>query len=206
MGKVSNLNLKAQENLIIAEKEKLVALELKELAKYLLKKARSREKFVEREIKLAQIRQNLVENNKILLENRIRSKEILKFSDDVINHDKNFTDYHEVVAENQLESAKHHKELAKLEENLAKSKILVANSKIRVANVRIKLSKLQLKYAKAIQNNSSEKIMKIKSVYKQEQNELNNLLQELMEKENGVKIIQKDIAKSNSNLSQALIK
>jgi len=206
MEKVSILNLKAKENLIIAAKEKLVALELKKLAKYLLKKARSREKFVEREIKLAQIRQNLVENNKVLLENRVRSKVLLKFSDDVINSEKNFTNYHENVAENQLELAKHHKELAKLEENLAKSKIVLSNSKIQVANIRMKLAKLQLKYAKAIQENSSEKIMKIKSVYKQKQNELSHLLRELMEKESEVHIIQKDMARSNANLSQTLTK
>lgn len=202
MEKISNLNLKAQENLIIAAKEKLVALELKKLAKYLLKKAKSREKFAEREISLAQIRTNLVENNKILSEHRIRSKELLKFSDDEIKNEKNFTTYHENIVENQLESARHHKELAKLEENLAKSKILAANSKIQVANIRIKLSRLQLKYAKVIQKNSSEKIMMIKSVYKQKQNELHHLLQELMEKENNVNIIQKDIAKLQSKLSQ----
>ncbi|MFX1313283.1 MAG: hypothetical protein ACFFHD_11815, partial [Promethearchaeota archaeon] len=84
MEKIFNLNLKAQENLIIAKKEKLVALELKKLAKNLLKKAKSREQFVEKEINLAQIRKKLVDSNEKLLENKIKSREILKFTEDVI--------------------------------------------------------------------------------------------------------------------------
>jgi len=58
--KIFNFNLKANENIIIAEKEKLVALELRKLTKNLLKKVKTREEFVKKETKLAQIRKNLV--------------------------------------------------------------------------------------------------------------------------------------------------
>ncbi|MFX1322829.1 MAG: hypothetical protein ACFFAQ_14425 [Promethearchaeota archaeon] len=201
MEKIFNLNLKAQENLIIAKKEKLVALQLKKLAKSLLKKAKTREMFVEKEIKLALIRKNLVESNDKLLENKIKSKELLKFPEEVITNEKAFINYHEKVAENQLELAKHHKEIATLEEKLAKSKLRLVNSKIYAANIRIKLGKLQLKYVKVVQKNSPEKAMIIKTQYKQKQKDLDHHLKELIEKEMEVKIIQNDIANLKSKFS-----
>ncbi|MFW9829841.1 MAG: hypothetical protein ACFFEY_19895 [Candidatus Thorarchaeota archaeon] len=205
MERIFNVNLKANENIIIAKKEKLVALELKRLAKNLLKKAKTRKAFVEKEIKLAQVRKKLVENNKKVLENKIKSKELLKFPDDDIRNENNFINYHEKAAENQLELAKHHKEIARLEEKLARSKIDVANSKRNAANLRIQLGKLQLKYFITIQKKSHEKATLIRGSYKQKKEVLDNQLRDLNEKEKEVKIIQKDIADLTSKLSHLMI-
>ncbi|MFX1345962.1 MAG: hypothetical protein ACFFAI_12705 [Promethearchaeota archaeon] len=205
MEKILKLNLKANENIIIAEKEKLVALELKKLAKNLLKKVKTREAFVEKEIKLAKIRKELVEKNNKVLENKIKSKEILKFPEEVIKNEKNFINYHEKAAENQLELAKNHKDIAQLEKKLAKSKIELANSKKDAAEKRIKIGKLQLKYLTVIQKKSPEKAMSIKATYKQERKSLDDKLRELNKKEREIKIIQDDIANLTSRLSQAML-
>ncbi|MFX1488941.1 MAG: hypothetical protein ACFFBI_07330 [Promethearchaeota archaeon] len=182
-----------------------MALELKKLAKNLLKKVKSREKFVEKEIKLAQTRKNLVDKNKKLLENKINSKVLLKFSDEAIKKENDFINYHEKVAENQLELAKHHKEIAELEEVLAKRKLILANSKMQAANIRIRLGKLQLKYVRALQKKSPEKIILIKAFYKEEKTALNHYIKELNEKESEVKRIQNEIAILTSKLSHVMI-
>ncbi|MFX1364022.1 MAG: hypothetical protein ACFFCE_14720 [Promethearchaeota archaeon] len=206
MEKIFNLNLKAHENIIIAKKEKLVALELKNLANNLLKKVKSRKKFVEKEIKLAQIRKQLIEKNEKLLQNRIKSKELLKFPEEVINNERDFINYHERVAENQLELAEHHEEIAKVEEKLAKHKLILANSKKHLANVRIKLGKLQLKYIKMIQKNSHKKALILKSLYKRKQVDLNHHLRDVKEKEKEVKELQDTIAILTTKFSQILVK
>ena len=205
MEKIFNLNLKAHENIIIAKKEKAVALELKKLAKNLLKKVRTREAFVDKEITLAEVRKKLVENNKKLLENKIKSKILLKFPEDVIKNERHFIDYHEKVAENQFELAKNHQEIAKLEKELAKSKLILAKSKIHTANIRMNLAKLQLKYVRAVQKKSPKKAIIIKGFYKEEEKVLNHFLKDLNEKESEVKTIQKEIVHLTSTLSQTLI-
>ncbi|MFX1502557.1 MAG: hypothetical protein ACFFDH_16465 [Promethearchaeota archaeon] len=184
----------------------MVALELKKLAIILLKKVKSRMKFVEKEIKLAQIRKELVENNEKLLQNKIKSKELLKFPEEVIRNERDFINYHEKVAENQLELAEHHEEIAKLEERLAKHKIILANSKRHLAEVRIKLGKLQLKYVKMIQKKKHEKALIIKSSYKRKKNELNHHLRDVAEKEKDVKELQNALAILTTKFSQILVK
>ncbi|MFX0008271.1 MAG: hypothetical protein ACFFA7_12995 [Promethearchaeota archaeon] len=206
MEKVFNLNLKAQENIIIAEKEKFVAIELKKLAKNLLKKVKTRENFVEKEIKLAQVRMKLVENNKELLENKIKSMELLKFPEAVIKNETDYIAYHEKVAKNQLELAKHHKEIAELEEKLAKKKFILANSKMHAANIRIKLGRYQLKYLTAIQKKSPKKALTLRESYKEEKRKLNHHMQDVIQNEKEVKLLQKDIADITVKLSQTLVK
>ncbi|MFX1386697.1 MAG: hypothetical protein ACFE9M_05725 [Promethearchaeota archaeon] len=201
MEKIFNVNLKANENIIIAKKEKLVALELRKLAKNLLKKVKTREAFVKKETKLAQIRKNLVENNKSVLENKIKSKELLKFPEEDLKNEKVFINYHENAAENQLELAKYHKEIAKLEEKLAKSKIELANSKMVAANIRISLGKLQLKYLNAVQKKLPEKAMTIKASYKRKREDLNSHLKELKDIEDEIKLYQNDITNLTSKFS-----
>ena len=206
MEKIFNLNLEAQENIIIASKEKLVALELKKLAKNLLKSVKTRKDFAEKEITLAEIRKEMVENNYKLLEKKIDSKEILNFSEEVIKKEREFINYHEKIAENQLELAKHHREIAELEEKLAKSKIILADSKIQVASIRLKIGKLQKKFINATQKKTPEKAMIIKHQYKEEEEKLNHQVKDVIEKENRVKMLQNDIAKITTKLSQTLIK
>ncbi len=162
--------------------------------------------FVEKEIKLAQVRKKLVESNHKLLESKIKSKLLLKFPEEVIKNERDFINYHEKVADNQFELAQHHKEIARFEEKLAKSKLILAKSKIQAANIRIRLGKLQLKYIRAVQKKSPEKAIVIKAFYKQEEKVLSHHLKELNEKEREVKTIQNDIMELTSRLSQTLIK
>ena len=204
MEKIINLDLNAKENIIIASKEELVALELKKLAKNLLKRVKTRKNFAEKEIKLAEIRKSMVDNNYKLLENKINSREILDFSEDVIKKEREFIDYHEKIAENQLNLAKLHKEIAELEEKLAKSKIILANSKLNVAKTRLKIGKLQQKFVNVVQKKTPEKAKIIKHLYKEEEEKLNHQLKDVIEKENQVKMLQNDIAKITNKLSQTL--
>ena len=206
MEKILKLNLKANENIIIAKKEKLVALELKKLAKNLLKKAKTRKAFVEKEIKLAQVRKDLVEKNDRVLENMIKSKEILKFPEEAIKNEEEFIEYHNKAAENQLKLAKNHRDIASLEEELAKRKIDLANSKIKTADIRIRIGRLQLKYLSTVEKKSPDKAMLVKASYKQKIKDLNNQLRDLREKEKEVRMIQDSIANLTSKLSQIMVK
>ena len=200
--KIFNLQLRAQENLLIAEKEELVALEFKNLANILKKQSKSREKFVEKELELTQSRKNLVEYNKALLENRIKSKELLNFSEELLQSERDFINYHNEMAEKQLELAERHKKIVKLEEELAERKIKLADSRLLSSKIRIKLGKLQIKYAEAIQKRSPQKLARIKADYKEQKNKLNQSLKESLEREKDVNIIQNQLKNLTAKASE----
>jgi len=194
------LELKAQENIIIAKKEKIFSSELKKLAKNLLKKVKMRKKFVAREMALAQARVNLVEANKDVLQNKIKNKETLDFSDEIIKNEKDFIEYHEELANKQLENAKNHESIAQLEKELAKHKISSAKLRYNAATIRIKLGKYQLKYLKALESKTSqEKKMIILANFREMIKSLEHSVNEISEKEKIIKEIQQEIQKKSHN-------
>ena len=196
MEKNFELELKAQENIIIAKKEKIFSSELKKLAKNLLKKVKMRKKFVAREMALAQARVNLVEANKDVLQNKIKNKETLDFSDEIIKNEKDFIEYHEELANKQLENAKNHETIAQLEKELAKHKISSAKLRYNAATIRIKLGKYQLKYLKALESKTSqEKKNIILANFRERIKSLEHSVNEISEKEKIIKEIQQEIQK-----------
>ncbi len=200
MEKNFELELKAQENIIIAKKEKIFSSELKKLAKNLLKKVKMRKKFVAREMALAQARVNLVEANKDVLQNKIKNKETLDFSDEIIKNEKDFIEYHEELANKQLENAKNHESIAQLEKELAKHKISSAKLRYNAATIRIKLGKYQLKYLKALESKTSqEKKMIILANFREMIKSLEHSVNEISEKEKIIKEIQQEIQKKSHN-------
>jgi len=194
------LELKAQENIIIAKKEKIFSSELKKLAKNLLKKVKMRKKFVAREMALAQARVNLVEANKDVLQNKIKNMDTLDFSDEIIKNEKDFIEYHEKLAIKQLENAKNHDRIAQLEKELAKHKISSAKLRYNAATIRIKLGKYQLKYLKALESKTSqEKKMIILANFREMIKSLEHSLNEISEKEKIIKEIQQEIQNISHN-------
>jgi len=194
------LELKARENIIIAKKEKIFSSELKRLAKNLLKKVKMRKKFIAREIALAQVRADLVDANKEVLQDKIKNHKILDFSEEIIKNEQQFIEYHQELAAKQLENAKNHEKIAILEKELAIHKISSAKLRIHAANIRIKLGKYQLKYIKAVKANASrEKKMLIQGKFKQMITSLEHYLNEISETEKIIKNIQQEFPKISHN-------
>ena len=77
MEKLSDIELRAIENSIIGKKEVIFANELKRLAKEELKEAEKREMLMQTQLSVANIREEIAEQNRKIVEQKIKSKHLL---------------------------------------------------------------------------------------------------------------------------------
>ncbi len=195
MENISDIELRAFENSSIGKKEIFFANELKRMAKEELKKAEKREALMQSQLSVAKIREDLAEQNKKLVEHKLKSKHLIQASDVVLKHDQEFTVYHEKMAKIQREIAKIHKEVAQQERKVAERRIDLAKEKIDLGKKRISISKKQKAFVKAIKAiKKDEKIKDIKSQYENEQKELNDARNDILE-------IEKDIRKNTNKIA-----
>ncbi len=195
MENISDIELRAFENSIVGKKEISFANELKRMAKEELKKAEKREALIQSQLLVAKIREDLAEQNKKLVEHKLKSKHLIQASDVVLKHDQEFTVYHEKMAKIQREIAKIHKEIAQQERIIAEKRIDLAKEKIDLGKKRISISKKQKAFVKAIKAiKKDEKIKDITSQYENEQKELNDARNDILE-------IEKDIRKNANKIA-----
>jgi len=195
MENISDIELRAFENSIIGKKEISFANELKRMAKEELKKAEKREEFMRSKLSVAKIREDLAEQNKKLVDHKLKSKHLIQASEVALKHDQEFTVFNEKMAKLQREIANIHKEIAQQERKVAERRIDLAKEKIDLGKKRISISKKQLAFVKAIKAiKKDDKIRDIKSSYENEQKELNDARNDTLE-------IEKDIRKNVNKIA-----
>jgi len=195
MENISDIELRAFENLVIGKKEVSFANQLKRMAKLELKKAEKREEFMRSKLSVAKVREDLADQNKKLVEHRLKSKHLIQASEAVLKHDQEFTTFHEKMAKIQKEIANIHKEIAQQERKIAEKRIDLAKEKMDLGKKRISISKKQKAFVKAIKAiKKDEKIKNIKSQYENEQKELNDAKNDIVE-------IEKEIRKNANKIA-----
>jgi hypothetical protein len=195
MENLTDIELRAFENLIIGKKEISFANELKKMAKEELKKAEKRELLMQSQLSIANIKEHIAEQNRKLVNHKTKSKHLIGALEVTLKHDQEFTTFHEKLARIQKEIAKIHKEIAQHERKLAESRIDLAKEKLDLGKKRLGISKKQLKFIKAVKAlKKEEKYKYIESQYKNEQKELNDAKNDILE-------VEKDIRKKANNLA-----
>jgi hypothetical protein len=205
MENLTDIELRAFENLIIGKKEISFANELKKMAMVELKKAEKRELLMKSQLSIANIRENIAEQNRKLVDHKTKSKNLIGTLEVTLKHDQEFTTFHEKLARIQKEIAKIHKEIAEQERKLAESRIVLAKEKLDLGKKRISISKKQLKFVKAVKTLKQEKKYEdIESQYKNEQKELNDARNDIVKIEKSIRKKANKIAEFRGKLALKL--
>ena len=205
MEEIKNVERLAEENSNIAEIEKESASEMKELAKYSVKRAKAREMLVRSEIELAIIRKRLAEKSLKLVERKEKAKVLLKFADDSIKAEKNQAVYNSKVAEVQTKIAEIQRKIAHVEAEIGEVEVKLANKKLYEAKERGNLAKKQLAYVKLANTNApGEKISKAEEAYLKIQIGLTKFEMDAMELNKSISVKQNKLADLKRKLSEKL--
>ncbi len=199
---VENIEIKAQNNLDIAEKEKLICRELKNAAKQMLKSAKARENLAKNEIDLAKLKQRLAKKNKKLVESKMYVKDILGFSNNNLKNEEDYAIYNFQIAEIKRNYAEVQTRIAQLERQLVEEELKVVSKKLHVAIERGLLGKIQFNYVKLLKITApSEKLTSAEAEIKKQQKKLNGAIKsvykqsiQITEKENNLADLKKDLS------------
>ena len=165
MEDLKNLEKIAKENLELAIKEKELAGEFNLTGIKEYKRAKIRRELAEKNIKLNLVRQSLAKKYGDLLEKKTQNKnnELLEFSEEEIEFEKDYSDYLELINNIQIEISEIQVEMANLEIDISADKIKISHETEYSAKEREKLGNIQLDYIKVVMDKKSEK--KISRLY-----------------------------------------
>ena len=79
MENINDIELKAYDNLFIGRKERLLANELKRMAKSELKKAKAREGLLKRQLEVAGIREHIAKENNKIVKKKLHPSQLFPF-------------------------------------------------------------------------------------------------------------------------------
>ncbi|MFX1279720.1 MAG: hypothetical protein ACFFA3_09910 [Promethearchaeota archaeon] len=183
MENVENLETKAQKNIDIARKEKLIINDLKIAAIQEQKSSKLREKLVNNEIELAKLKLNLAEKSKKLVESKEQVKDILKFSNNNLKNEEDYAIYNTKIAVIKKSIAEIQRKIAHLEKQIANDELNIINEKIIVANERDLLGKEQLKFVKLVKYSApNEKLTKAEELWLKQEKKLNHAIKNVYNK------------------------
>jgi hypothetical protein len=205
MENVENLEIKAQRNIDIAVKEKLIYKDSKITAKQELKSAKARENLVKNEIVLANLKQNLAEKSKKLVENKEKVKDILKFSNNNLKNEEDYATYNIQIAGIKKSIAEVQKKIAHLEKEIAEKELKIINEKLDVAKERELLGKKQFNYVKLVRNSlPNEKLKKAEEEYLSKEKNLTRAIKEVYNKSIEIRRKEDNLADLKKELSEKL--
>ncbi|MFX0021811.1 MAG: hypothetical protein ACFE9S_05760 [Candidatus Hermodarchaeota archaeon] len=202
---VENIEIKAQNNLDIAEKEKLICRDSKTTAKQMLKSAKARENLAKNEIDLAKLKQRLAEKSKKLVESKMYVKDILEFSNNNLKNEEDYAIYNFHIAGIKKNNAEVQIRIAQLERQIAEEELKVINKKIHVAKERDLLGKKQFNYAKLLKiTAASEKLTSAEEEFKIQQKKLNEAIKSVYKKSIQIREREDNLADLKKELSEIL--
>jgi len=205
---LKNLELIANENIELAQKEKNYVKQLNITIINELKKAKARKEFAQKELKLNVIREDLVDVYNKLIEKKkdVKEKELLDINDKEIEIEIDFSKYIELITKIQSEIAQIQFKIAESEIKIANQKILIAYERNYVANERFDLSNKINDYIKAVRTGKSEKkISKLQDKYLNIQETLTKNRKDIFSDLNNLKKMENKLIDLKKELSSKLI-
>ena len=197
MTDINEIEAIAHENLDLAKYQKNLAIDLQRMSKLELDRAKARNNLMKKEIDTAKARLEVAETNRVIVDKKIdhNKSNTLRFSDDELNHEKEYSDYNEKIAKIQIKIAELGQQISEVERDLASTNQELANAKMNLAKVVEKLSKDQFKYVKLCKEGASDQ--KIENAKKEYENQ-----ESLVEEEKkAVMQIHADIRQKENNLT-----
>ena len=205
---LKKLELIANENIELAQKEKSYVKQLNITIINELKKAKARKEFAQKELKLNVIREDLVDVYNKLIEKKkdVKEKELLDINDKEIEIEIDFSKYIELITKIQSEIAQIQFKIAESEIKIANQKTLIAYERNYVANERFDLSNKINDYIKAVRTGKSEKkISKLQDKYLNIQETLTKNRKDIFSDLNNLKKMENKLIDLKKELSSKLI-
>ncbi|MFX1394667.1 MAG: hypothetical protein ACFFAH_13990 [Promethearchaeota archaeon] len=205
---LKNLELIANENIELAQKEKNYVKQLNITIINELKRAKARKEFAQKELKLNIIREDLIDvYNKLIKKKKdLKEQELLGINDKEIEIETDFSKYLDLIAKIQSEIAQIQFKIAENEIKIANKKSLIAYERNYIANERFELSNKINDYIKAVRRGKSEKkISKLQDKYLTIQETLIKNRKDIFSDLNNLKKMENELIDLKKDLSTKLI-
>ncbi|MFX1241929.1 MAG: hypothetical protein ACFFA7_11840 [Promethearchaeota archaeon] len=204
---IENIELIAQKNLEIAEREKKICKDSKNTAIQTLKSVKAGEILVKNEMNLAKLIQTLAEKNKKLVESKQQVKDILAFSNNNLKSEEDYAIYSLKIAAIKNKIAEVQRKIAYLDSKVAEEELNIIKEKLRVAKERELLGKKQFSYVKLLKNSAPmEKLKKAEEEFQKQQKKLNTAIKGVYKKSIEIGGDEDKLADLKKELSEELAK